>query len=87
MRDQIRSEIRKMRSTRSAWGLLAAAVALAGLAAWAMVASMDFGPAVALSVFVLSANMAGDSLNESLDPKLKGRRVRRIVPRLAGRIA
>jgi peptide/nickel transport system permease protein len=45
------------------------------------------GPAVALSVFVLSANMAGDSLNESLDPKLKGRRVRRIVPRLAGRIA
>ena len=49
MRDQIRSEIRKMRSTRSAWGLLAAAVALAGLAAWAMVASMDFGPAVALS--------------------------------------
>jgi peptide/nickel transport system permease protein len=45
------------------------------------------GPAVALSAFVLSANMAGDSLNESLDPKLSGRRVRRIVPRLAGRIA
>jgi peptide/nickel transport system permease protein len=45
------------------------------------------GPAIALSAFVLSANMAGDSLNESLDPKLSGRRVRRIIPRLAGRIA
>jgi peptide/nickel transport system permease protein len=45
------------------------------------------GPAIALSLFVLSANMAGDSLNETLDPKLKGRRVKRILPRLAGRIA
>jgi peptide/nickel transport system permease protein len=45
------------------------------------------GPAIALSLFVLSANMAGDSLNESLDPKLKGRRVKRIIPRLTGRIA
>jgi peptide/nickel transport system permease protein len=41
------------------------------------------GPAIALSLFVLSANMTGDSLNESLDPKLKGRRIKRIVPRLA----
>lgn len=45
------------------------------------------GPAIALSLFVLSANIAGDSLNESLDPKLRGRRVKRIVPRLTGRIA
>ncbi|MCB8822255.1 ABC transporter permease [Microvirga rosea] len=45
------------------------------------------GPAIALSLFVLAANMAGDSLNESLDPKLKGRRIKRIVPRLTGRIA
>ena len=35
------------------------------------------GPAIALSLFVLSANMVGDSLNESLDPKLKRRRLKR----------
>ena len=40
------------------------------------------GPAIALSLFVLSANMVGDSLNESLDPKLKGRRLKRILPNL-----
>lgn len=38
------------------------------------------GPALALSVFVLSANMVGNSLNESLDPKLKGRRLKRRLP-------
>ena len=57
MRDQIRSEMRKIRSTRSAWGLLAAAIALAGLAAWAMVASMHFGPAVALTTLPGFAEM------------------------------
>lgn len=34
------------------------------------------GPAVALSVFVLAANLVGDSLNEALDPKLRSRRPR-----------
>ena len=57
MRDQIRSEIRKIRSTRSVWGLLAAAIALAGLAAWAMVASMHFGPAVELTTLPGFAEM------------------------------
>lgn len=40
------------------------------------------GPAIALSLFVLSANMVGDTLNESLDPKLKSRRFKRFIPRL-----
>jgi ABC-type dipeptide/oligopeptide/nickel transport system permease subunit len=45
------------------------------------------GPAIALSLFVLSANMAGDSLNESIDPKLKSRRFRPSLARPAtGRI-
>ena len=57
MRDQIRSEMRKLRTTRSAWGLFAAAIALAGLAAWAMVASMHFGPAVALTTLPGFAEM------------------------------
>ncbi|MGO4675545.1 ABC transporter permease [Bosea sp. 2YAB26] len=33
------------------------------------------GPAVALSLFVLAANLVGDSLNEALDPKLRSRRL------------
>lgn len=37
------------------------------------------GPAVALSVFVLAANLVGDSLNEALDPKLRSRRPRPAV--------
>ncbi len=57
MRNQIRSEMRKLRTTRSAWGLLAAAIALAGLAAWAMVASMHFGPAVVLTTLPGFAEM------------------------------
>ena len=32
------------------------------------------GPALALSLFVLAANLVGDSLNEALDPKLRSRR-------------
>ena len=57
MRDQITSEFRKIRTTRSAWGLLIAAIALAALAAWAMVASMHFGPAVALTTLPGFAEM------------------------------
>ena len=34
------------------------------------------GPAAALSLFVLSANLVGDGLNEALDPKLRGRRLK-----------
>jgi hypothetical protein len=49
MRDLIRSEWRKIRTTRSAWGLLAGAVFFAGIAAWAMVATSHVGAAVALS--------------------------------------
>jgi ABC-type dipeptide/oligopeptide/nickel transport system permease subunit len=33
------------------------------------------GPALALSLFVLAANLVGDSLNEALDPKLRSRRL------------
>lgn len=33
------------------------------------------GPALALSLFVLAANLVGDSLNEALDPKLRTRRL------------
>lgn len=32
------------------------------------------GPSLALFLFVLSANLVGDTLQETLNPKLKGRR-------------
>ncbi len=35
------------------------------------------GPSVALFLFVLSANLVGDALQEALNPKLKGRRLKR----------
>ncbi|MCX7317244.1 MAG: ABC transporter permease, partial [Hyphomicrobiales bacterium] len=35
------------------------------------------GPSVALFLFVLSANLVGDALQETLNPKLKGRRLKR----------
>jgi ABC-2 type transport system permease protein len=57
MRDQIASEWRKLRTTRSAYGLLAGAVTLAGLAAWAMVATMHFGSSVALTTLPGFAEM------------------------------
>jgi len=57
MRNQIASEWRKLRTTRSAYGLLAGAVALAGLAAWAMVATMHFGSSVALTTLPGFAEM------------------------------
>ena len=57
MRNQIASEWRKLRTTRSAYGLLAGAVTLAGLAAWAMVATMHFGSSVALTTLPGFAEM------------------------------
>lgn len=36
------------------------------------------GPSVALFLFVLSANLVGDTLQETLNPKLKGRRLKRL---------
>lgn len=40
------------------------------------------GPSVALFLFVLSENLVGDTLQETLNPKLKGRRLKRL-PNLA----
>jgi ABC-2 type transport system permease protein len=57
MRNQIASEWRKLRTTRSVYGLLGGAVGLAGLAAWAMVATMHFGPSVALATLPGFAEM------------------------------
>ena len=41
MKEQIRSEYRKLRTTRSVWGLLAGLVALSGLATWGILASTE----------------------------------------------
>lgn len=57
MRNQIASEWRKLRTTRSAYGLLGGAVALAGVAAWAMVATMHFGPSTELTTLPGFAEM------------------------------
>ncbi len=35
------------------------------------------GPSIALFLFVLSANLVGDALQETLNPKMKGRRLKR----------
>ena len=42
------------------------------------------GPSVALFLFVLSANLVGDTLQETLNPKLKGRRLAMMGPRRFG---
>jgi ABC-type transport system involved in multi-copper enzyme maturation permease subunit len=57
MRDQIRAEARKLRTTRTAWGLFAGAMILAGIAAWAMVSTGAFGSAVALTTLPGFAEM------------------------------
>ncbi len=49
MRHQIRSEYRKLRTTRSMWGLFAGLLALTGLATWGMLANIQVGAAVALT--------------------------------------
>ena len=49
MKDQIRSEFRKLRTTRSVWGLLAGLLALTGLATWGILANIDVGGVVALT--------------------------------------
>ena len=49
MRHQIRSEYRKLRTTRSVWGLFAGLLALTGLATWGILASLEVGAAVALT--------------------------------------
>jgi ABC-2 type transport system permease protein len=49
MKDQIRSEFRKLRTTRSVWGLLAGLLALTGLATWGILANIDTGAVVALT--------------------------------------
>lgn len=57
MRDQIRAEVRKLRTTRTAWGLFAGALILAGIAAWAMVSTGAFGNSVALTTLPGFAEM------------------------------
>ena len=57
MKDQIRAEVRKLRTTRSVWGLLAGAVALASIAAWGMVSTGAFGTSVALTTLPGFAEM------------------------------
>ena len=49
MKQQIRSEYRKLRTTRTMWGLLAGLVALSGLATWGILANMSFGASAALT--------------------------------------
>ena len=49
MRHQIRSEFRKLRTTRSVWGLLVGLLALTGLATWGMLANLEIGASVALT--------------------------------------
>ncbi len=49
MKDQIRSEYRKLRTTRTIWGLLAGLVALSGLATWGILASTSLGVSAALT--------------------------------------
>ena len=49
MKDQIRSEYRKLRTTRTIWGLLAGLVALSGLATWGILASTSLGVSAALN--------------------------------------
>ncbi|MGZ8632032.1 MAG: ABC transporter permease subunit [Actinomycetota bacterium] len=49
MKDQIRSEFRKLRTTRSVWGLFAGLLALTGLATWGILANIEVGAAVALT--------------------------------------
>jgi len=57
MKDLIRAEARKLRTTRSVWGLLAGAVALASIAAWGMVSTGAFGTSVALTTLPGFAEM------------------------------
>ena len=49
MKDQIRSEYRKLRTTRTIWGLLAGLVALSGLATWGIIANTSLGATAALT--------------------------------------
>lgn len=49
MKDQIRSEYRKLRTTRTVWGLLAGLVALTGLATWGIIAHTSLGASAALT--------------------------------------
>ena len=49
MKEQIRSEYRKLRTTRTIWGLLAGLVALSGLATWGILASTHLGASVTLT--------------------------------------
>jgi ABC-2 type transport system permease protein len=49
MKHQIRSEYRKLRTTRTVWGLLAGLVALTGLATWGIIAHTSLGASAALT--------------------------------------
>ena len=49
MKDQIRSEYRKLRTTRTVWGLLAGLLALSALATWGILASTSVGTSAALT--------------------------------------
>ncbi len=49
MKAQMRSEFRKLWTTRSAWGLLAGLLALTGLATWGILAGIETGSVVALT--------------------------------------
>ena len=49
MRNTIRSETRKVLTTRSVWGLLAGTMLVSGLAAWAMVVDLDLTGPVGLA--------------------------------------
>jgi len=49
MKDQIRSEYRKLRTTRTMWGLLAGLVALSGLGAWGILAHTSLGASASLA--------------------------------------
>jgi ABC-2 type transport system permease protein len=49
MKDQIRSEYRKLRTTRSVWGLLAGLAALTALATWGIIAHTSLGASAALT--------------------------------------